>query len=172
MKTLHVVPVNYLRIYPVPKERISKVNKVKSLKYGSLVLMENLPRSVGQAENNVVEFTDKQLDNLCSIARIRGTGANSWYLLSEAIGTMESVASITALSHVAGEKYINGDGTEVAYLEDSTSCSVDSIVLPESVRTQIRAKAIEKIVNWTDQNDIVKKMLAGNESTPILEGVK
>ena len=181
MKTLHALPVNYLRIYPVAKERTSKVSGTKSLKVGAIILMENLPKSDKQAEGNVIEFTAKQLDNLCAVARVRGTGPDAWYLLAELIGTMESVASITALSHIAGDKYIAEGGVETAYLEDSTSCSIDSIVLPAEVRAEMRSEAIKKVINWKadDKDSIVKKLLAGVAPVanapvvePVLNGVK
>lgn len=178
MKTTHVIRVNYLRVYPVAKERTSKVSGTKSLKVAGLILLENLPKSEGQAENNVIEFTAKQLDNLCAVCRVRGTGENAWYDLAELIGTMESVASVTAVSHTKDEKYIAEGGVETAYTQDSTSCQIDSVVLPAEVRTQMRAGVINKQINWkqNDPDSIVKKLLnldAPNASTqPVLEGVK
>jgi hypothetical protein len=184
MKTIHALPVNYLRIYPVAKERTSSVSGTKSLKVGALIFMENLPKSAGQTENNVIEFTAKQLDNLCAVCRVRGTGEDAWYTLSELIGTMESVASVTALSHNKGEKYIAEGGVEALYSMDSTSCQVDSVVLPEEVRTKMRESAIMKNLNWkkADQTSIVNKLLGisapnangapNGVASPVLEGVK
>jgi hypothetical protein len=89
---------------------------------------------------------------------------------------MESVASVTALSHNKGEKYVAEGGVETLYTEDSTSCSVDSVVLPADVRAEMRAKAIDRVINWkaSDKDSIVSKLLAGTNQVkqPELTGVQ
>jgi len=172
MKKLIPFVINYLRLYPVPMERVSKVNKVKSMKFGALILTDILPHAPNQKESNVIELTAKQLDNLCTIALLRGTGERTWFDLQRFIGnwSKNNVATCMVRSeeHVKGDKYVDGDGKEQEYTEDSVINSCDSISLPDAVAVQLRAKSVERQVNWEDANKELRDLLS-SYSAPVLE---
>lgn len=171
MKTIKTVRVNFLRVYPTEREVTSSVNSVKGTRAGALVLMDILPHSEGQKENNAIELSGKQLNNLASMHGIRSTGREAWNDLAIYLGVGKSVAVLSCEEHKAGDKYINGEGVEQAYTQTSTNCNVDSVVLPDKVTNTLVEKTIEKNINWKDQDDLVSKML-GTVGEPELQGVK
>lgn len=172
MKKLIPFVINYLRLYPVAIERTSKVNKVKSIRVGALILTDDLPHSTNQKVSNVLEFTAKQLDNLSAVAGLRGTGEKTWFDFQRMIGnwsrTNEAVAMVRSEEHAKGDKYVDSDGKECEYTEDSVINQCDSISLPTAVVTELRAKSIERQVNWEDANAELRNML-GAKSAPVLE---
>lgn len=174
MKTSQTLLVNYLRIYPVAKERTSAVSKTKSLKVAGMIFDQPLPASEGQEASVVIELTAKQLDNLCTIANVRGQGEQRWYDFSVLIGTLESVAHVTSTSHKKDDTYIDGNNNEQKYLQDSTNTQIDSIVLPKDVRVEFKARAIERVMNYKEEADDLIGKLLNKEATaePALDGVK
>jgi len=171
MKTIKTVRVNFLRVYPTEREVESAVNKVKGTRAGALVLMDILPHSEGQAENNAIELSGKQLNNLASMHGIRSVGREAWNDLAIYLGVGKSVASLSCTEHQKGDKYVDGEGVEQEYTKTSTNCNVDSVILPDSVTKTLVDKTIEKNINWKDQNSLIDELLKG-KSEPVLEGVK
>jgi len=166
MKTIRLFPVNFLRIYASPIERTSAVNGVKSLKVGALVLMESLPDVNGDpTDNNVIELTAKQLDNIASVCRVKGTGRQAWYDLAELTGNSESVASITLIPHRKGDTYVGTDGNEATYTKDGVNTSVDSITFGNDTRKELKAGVINRQVNWVAVENNMKSLLAGLNTT-------
>lgn len=173
MKTIKTVRVNFLRVYASEREVISKVNKVKGTRAGALVLMDVLPHSGTQKENNVIELSGKQLDNLASMHGIRSTGRSAWNDLAIYIGVGKSVAVVSCEEHQAGEIYYDSNKDEQKYTETTTFCSVDSIVLSDKVTALLIEKTVEKNINWKDQDDLVAKMLAGEGAVPVaVDGIQ
>lgn len=173
MKAIKNVRVNFLRVYPTERETVSSVNGVKGTRAGALVLMDTLPKSEGQSDNNAIELSGKQLNNLASMHGIRSIGREAWNDLSIYIGVGKSVAVLSCEEHKADDKYIDKDGVEQSYTKTSTFCNVDSVVLPDRVSTALIEKTIEKNINWKDQDDVIDSLLKGaGISAPALEGVK
>jgi hypothetical protein len=169
--------VNYLRVYPVEREVVSSVNKVKGLRAGALILMENLPKSEGQAESHVITLSGKQLDNLAGMHGIRAIGRKGWLQLSTLVGVGKSACVVSYQEHKAGEKYIDASGAEVPYTKTSTQSTLDSIILSDRITNKMVDATIDQIINW-EEEDTVSKLLKGNaekeeeEIVPVTEGVK
>lgn len=162
MKTIRLFPVSYLRVYATPIERTSKVNKVKSVRVAGLVLNEMLPDADGnETDNRVIEFTAKQLDNLCTVCRVKGVGRQRWDDFAELIGTSESVATITLEPHRKGDSYVGTDGNEHEFESDGVSTSVDSITFGLDTKKELKSAVINRQVNWTAVNNSMKDLLAG-----------
>ena len=166
MKTTRLFPVKMLRIYTMPKETISTVNKVKSMKVAALVLLENLPDADGNDSGNpTLQLTAKQLDNLASVCRIKGTGRQAWDYLAECTGSCESVAAITLDPHRKGDSYIGTDGNEHEYQADGVNPTVDIITFSVQTRDKLRAGVINRQVNWNYVNSGMNDLLAGLNTT-------
>lgn len=172
MKTIKNVRVNFLRIYPVERDVVSSVNGVKGTRAGALVLMDTLPKSDGQADNNAIELSGKQLNNLASMHGIRSTGREAWNDLAIYVGVGKSVAVLSCEEHKAGDDYVDKDGVTQLYTKTSTFCNVDSIVLPDRVSTALIERTIEKNINWKDQDDVISSLLGNPASALVPEGVK
>lgn len=172
MKKLLIYKVGYLRMYPVAKERTSAVNGVKSLKVAAIVLTDFLPFAADQKQNNVIEVTTKELDNLCQIAGLRGTGEETWFDFQRFIGNATAAkyatATISSEEHTKGDTYVDGDGKEQEYTKTSVMSRCDSIALPDSVSEKLCAKSIDRQVNWADANAALRAMF-GAKATPVLE---
>ena len=150
MKNILKSQVNYLRIYPTPIERVSAISKTKSVRVGALILADPLPKNEeGElSDNNVIEFTSKQLNNLCTVAQLRGVGEPTWRDLARLIGTMESKAVISVSFHKKGDTYVDSDGKEAKFTMDGYNASVDSIVLPREVTTIFKEATIKRQLDW------------------------
>lgn len=149
MKNIIDLRVNFLRVYDAPREVTSKVNKVKSLRHGSLILRDPLPDADGNpTTHNSIELSAKQLNNLCSIAGVRGVGAERWSDLARLMKTNESIATVTMTFHKKGETYVTDDGTEAKYTQDGYNSSIDSITLPSAVSNAFVQATIRKQLNF------------------------
>lgn len=162
MKTIKAVRVNHLRIYPAEREVISAVSKTKGTRAGALVFAENLPASEGQTPTNVLQLSGKQLDNLASMHGIRSTGRKGWNQLAILIGVGKSAAFVSSEPHKKGDKYVDRDGVEQEYTQDSTSNNVDSVILPEKVTNALVENTIREIISWEDETASVAALLEGN----------
>jgi hypothetical protein len=172
MKKIVRVLVDHLRIYPEERDVVSAVSKTKGTRAGALVLVDVLPCSEGQSATNALQLSGKQLTNLASMHgnAIRGIGKEAWLDLSTYVGVQQSVASITCEDHKKGDTYVNSDGEEQEYTQDSTSYSVNSIALPDMVTEKVITMTIEKNINWKNPGSLVAKLL-GNV-VPVPEGVE
>ena len=157
MKNITDLRVNFLRVYDTPHEVTSKVNKVKSLRHGALILRDALPDADGNPTgSNSIELSAKQLNNLCSIAGVRGVGAERWADLSRLMQINKSIATVTMTFHKKGETYVTDDGTEGKYTQDGYNSSVDSIMLPSSVTTAFVEAVIKKQLNFDSAVEALK----------------
>lgn len=157
MKNIVDLRVNFLRVYDAPREVTSKVNKVKSLRHGALILRDPLPDADGNPTgSNAIELSAKQLNNLCSIAGVRGVGAERWSDLSRLMQVNKSVATVTMTFHKKGETYVATDNTEAKYTEDGYNVSIDSIMLPTSVSNAFVEATIRKQLNFDSAVEALK----------------
>jgi hypothetical protein len=170
MKNIVTLPVNFLRIYPVERE-VTSVNGVKGTRAGALVLRATLPHSAGQKENNAIELSAKQLDNLASMHGIRATGRKGWSQLQTLVGVGKSACVVSAEEHQKGDVYVGTDGAEKEYTMTSTNCGLDSIVLPDKVTSAMIAKTIDAIINY-EEEDAIGAILGANVEEAVVEGVK
>lgn len=168
MKQLLQLPVNHLRVYSSPIERTSAVSKTKSMKVGALILATTLPKTADGEDSgyNAIELTAKQLNNLCSIAKVQGTGESAWRDLSILVGTMESKAIVSITYHKKGDTYVDANGAEAQFTQDGANPTVDSIVLPASVTNAFRQAVIVKQLNWGAGVNELKDIL---DAEPVLE---
>jgi hypothetical protein len=173
MKNIVVLKIQKLRIYPEAIERTSKVSKTKGLKVGAFIFGDNLPKSTGQSDSNVIEVSAKQLDNLCADCGIPFTGKGAWSVLQGYL-LRGGHAFISAVEHAKDDKYVNADGEEKAYLETSTSCSLDTVVLPETLVNKLQQSYIDKVLNYKEASDQMSDFLKDMESKPepVVEGVR
>lgn len=167
MKSIVTMPVNYLRIYPTPIERESAISKTKSIRVGALILASNLPKNEEGEDsgNNVIEFTAKQLNNLCTIAQLNGVGDQTWRDLARLVGTMESRAIISVSFHKKGDTYVDANGAEAKFTMDGYNASVDSIALPREVTNVFKQATITRQLNWSGSTEALKTLLDVTEPT-------
>jgi hypothetical protein len=173
MKKIVRVLVDHLRIYPEEREVTSAISKTKGTRAGALVLVDLLPCSEGQSATNALQLSGKQIANLASMHgnAIRSTGKEAYMDLSTYVGVQQSVASITCEEHKKGDKYVDSEGEEKEYTQDSTSYSVNSIALPDKITDKVVAMTIEKNINWKTPDSLVSKLL-GNMVPSAVEGVE
>lgn len=157
MKNIIDLRVNFLRVYDTPHEVTSKVNKVKSLRHGALILRDPLPDADGNPTgSNSIELSAKQLNNLCSIVGVRGVGAERWSDLSRLMQVNKSIATVTMTFHKKGETYVTAEGTEAKYIMDGYNASIDSIMLPASVSNAFVEATIKKQLNFDSAVEALK----------------
>ena len=111
MKTTVEMQVQFLLVYPNSKEVISKVNKVKGIRDGALVLVNDLVGSDGQTPTKSLELSGKQISRLAAMHGITEPGRKGWNALAMIMDVKKSVATITCEEHKKGEKYV-ADGVE------------------------------------------------------------
>jgi hypothetical protein len=170
MKTITKVGVNFLRIYPVERKVVSP-NGVEGMRAGALVLLAMLPHSAGQKENNAIELSAKQLDNLAQMHGIRETGKKGWTQLQTLIQVCKSACVISSEEHQAGDSYVDTKGVEQKFKLTSTNTGLDSIALPNGVTARMIEKTIDAILSY-DENDSVAALLTDVVAEPIAEGAK
>lgn len=173
MKNIVVLKIQKLRIYPEAIERTSKVSKTKGMKVGAFIFGDNLPKSTGQSDSNVIEVSAKQLDNHCADCGIPFTGKKAWatlqsYLLSG------GHAFVSAVEHEKGAKYVNSDGEEKEYLETSTSCSLDTVKLTTELVKQLQKSYIDRVIDYKEATDEMSDFLKDMDAKPelVVEGVR
>jgi hypothetical protein len=173
MKNIVVLKVQKLRIYPEAIERTSKVSKTKGMRVGAFIFGDNLPKSAGQSDSNVIEVSEKQLNNLCADCGIPFTGKQAWNVLQGYL-LRGGHAFISAVEHSKGDKYVNSDGEEKEYNETSTSCSLDTVVLPETLVNKLQQSYIDKVLNYKQAEDEMKDFLKDMENKPeaVVDGVR
>jgi len=159
MKTTNSCLVNYLRIYPQPKPVESTVNHVKSLRYGALILFKPIPGD--PSGTTALQLSDKQLDNLCQIAGLNGTGARTWNRLVKFVGVCKSHAVISIEPHKKGDTYIGTDKLEHEYTKDGVNPTIESIMLPEKVTDKLIDAAVEEELNWDKIEQSMRDLLNG-----------
>ena len=142
MKTTVEMQVQFLLVYPNSKEVISKVNKVKGIRDGALVLVNDLVGSDGQTPTKSLELSGKQISRLAAMHGITEPGRKGWNALAMIMDVKKSVATITCEEHKKGEHYV-ADGVDHEYTETSTKFTVDSI----SINSYAKKKLVDRLVD-------------------------
>ena len=155
MKTTVEMQVQFLLVYPNSKEVISKVNKVKGIRDGALVLVNDLVGSDGQTPTKSLELSGKQISRLAAMHGITEAGRKGWNALAMIMDVKKSVATITCEEHKKGEHYV-ADGVDHEYTETSTKFTVDSISINSYAKKKLVDRLVDNILDsWenADQND-------------------
>jgi len=151
MKTINELRISKLMIYPQPKEVISKVNKIKGLRHGAVVMLDPLPKANGQSDNFAIELSDKQLDNLAAGVGINKKGRAAWSVLQIYL-LRGAKAVVSSEEHKAGDTYTDTKtGQSVAYTESSVHCTLDGVILPGALVKTLQDKAADKSMTWADE---------------------
>lgn len=159
MKKVSLIRVTRIHLPATPFEVISKVNKVKGIRVASIIFADNLPRSTNQPANNVINLSEKQMNNLCNACGIPQTGRVAWNILQKWL-LRGGFANVSSEEHTAGDKYVDPvTKEEKEYTETSTSCQIDSIVLPEKIVDKIQAGTFELVNNYRESEDAIAELL-------------
>jgi hypothetical protein len=170
MKTVKVLPVNHLRIYPEEREHTSKVSGTKSLRVGAIVLDTVVELSKGQKPLVALELTAKQLNNLIGMHALPVGGRSEWLDFARLVQVSKSSCSVTLEEHAKDDTYYDQDGVEQKYTETSTASTCNSIKLPNSVANKLVEKTINKMVAFNGDDDDLRDAFENSEK-PALAGV-
>ena len=164
MKTINVVKIQGLRLNSTPVEVTSAVSGTKGLRYGTVVFGDMLPKSAGQKDNNVIQLSDKQLDNLCSGCGISIKGRAGWNALQGFL-LRGGHAYVSSEEHKEGDVYVDTlTGEEKKYTMTRTNNSIDSIILPQAVVEKLQDSYIKKVTEWKDSVDDLSDILTITEN--------
>jgi len=154
MKTRKSYRLQHLLVYPSTKEVVNKVTGTKSLKDGALIFSEDLPNGDGVTVKNVLNLSGKQIDMLAGMHGITVKGRKGWNQFAKLIGVNRSSAIVSSEPHVKGEPYVDTDGVEQKFAENSTRNTVDSVSLHSSVVAKFDDITIREILGSWEEVDV------------------
>lgn len=153
MKTRKSYLVQHLLVYASEKEVTNKTTGTKSIKAGALIFTEDLPNGAGVTVKNVLTLTGKQIDMLSAMYGVTTKGRKGWNQFAKLIGVNRSRAIVSSEPHLKGESYIDVDGVEQLFKENSTRNTIDSVTLNSSVLAKFDEINIREILgSWEDVN--------------------